>query len=443
MTQPCGKCYGRGPSCMPIINRNGEPKSPCILCGMPTAMTSGCGFPRHYDCQRYAGLLGAAQPVIVVLPDPRPAPVWLGAKAKREAASRAPDRTGPIQPTLRSDLLTFGLDPALVLRAVALWNEHMRGVRYDGAHSTALHILNGSLRHAQVPAVPELPAGALKPLDDGPIWKKRSWLTPGSLNGAGRTGNDVLAGFDVNGNFHGAAEIELGMGAPVRDLWPKNEDEVLSLPGWVRTSSLENAPWSMADHWEEGMWVPVPMAAYWRERGAQFLIPESLVWPKHRRWLRTHAKLLRDARVGLQMDGSAAALAVLVLLKRVTTRAFGGLLSSKDYNLGESMHKEARSEVVSTAQARFFRALDKTQERPGVGVVGLHADAAWFVMPEGFRVPPNLVVFDHPGKPCPDKTCHLLGKFKPAGRVTWTPQLTAAWQDGQHKTLWRALGGRD
>lgn len=441
MTTPCGKCYGRGPSCMPVVNRNGEPKAPCIVCGMPTAMMSGCGFPRHYDCQRYAALLGAAPPVIV-LPDRRPEPVWLGAKAKREAATRAPDKVGPIQPTLRSDLLALGLDPALVLTGVALWNEAMRNIRYDGAHSTALHILNGSLKHAQVPAVPELPAGTLAPLDDGPIWKKRSWLTPDALNGAGHGPADVLAGFDVNGNFHGAGEIELGVGAPLRMDWPKDE-VCLTMPGWVRTSSLENAPWSMGDHWQEGMWVPVPIAAYWREQGAQYLITEALVFPKSRRWLRTHTRLLREARIRLQMDGSPAALAVLVLLKKVTTRMFGGLLSSTEHNHGDSMHKEARSEVVYTAQARFFMALDQTRIRPGVGVVGLHADAAWFVMPEGFKTPPGLTVFDHPGKPCPDRTCHMLGKFKPAGRVPWTPELTAAWQNREHKTLWRALGGRD
>lgn len=367
------------------------------------------------------------------------APVWVGDAERRRRATRAPSVVGPIQPVLRSDLLAAGLDPTQVLRAVELWNVHMRGIRYDGEHRTALNILNGTMKHHSIPELPPLPAGALDRLADAPVWKKRSWLTH-SLNGAGLTGSDAFCSFDVNGMYHGSAEIELGVGTPEWSEWP--QDAVLGLPGWVRTSSLENAPWAIGDHWEEGMWLPTPFASYIAERGAQFLSTEALVWPEHRRWLRPHATLLRQARSGLQQDGGAAALAVLAVVKGITTRMFGGLLGSKDYNDTATLQPGARATVIATAQARFFRALDATQALPGVGVAGWNVDAAWFVMPAGYSRPPGLAVYDHEG-PCPTPTCHQLGKFKPAGRVDWSNELAGAWKDGQHKTLWRALGGRD
>lgn len=431
---------------MALIEPDARPGA-CVACRGRCAMVTACGIFLHVRC---AMILVPELPMAAMAPaavrrqpiagaDGKPKTVWVGAEARKAAASRSPERVGPIQPALRSHLLEAGLDPALVLRAVALWNDTMRGIRFDGPHRTALNILNGTMKHAKIPELPPLPDGCLDRLKDAPVWNFRSWLTH-SLNGAGREGASVLAAFDVNGSYLGAAEIELGVGEPVWSEWP--QDAVLSLPGYVRTSSLEGAPWSILDRWKEGMWLPTPLAAYLRDVGAQFLITEALVWPEHRRWLRPHAGLLREARRMLMMDGSPAALAVLDVTKEITTRILGGLLGSKDHNDTATLQPAARSQVIGTAQARFFRALDATQVLPGVGVAGWNVDAAWFVMPAGYRTPPGLAVSDHRG-PCLTKECHQLGKFKPAGRVAWTPELEAAWQDGQHKTLWRALGGRD
>lgn len=392
-------------------------------------------------------LADSARRVVVLETKPREAAprVWLGQQAQQQRRAAVRDAT-VTQPALR-DALAGELDAAELDDAHRLWNEHLRSIAYLGGHRTALNILNGSLRHRAIPALPMPDPGALDPIyaDGAEVWHPREWnVYRGGVHRGFMPGH-VLAGFDINGMYLGAGAIELGTGAPTWAEWPA--DNVLDLPGWVRVSTLENAPWSIGDRWTEGQWMPTAVAAYLRDTGAEFLISESLVWPAHRRWMDPHVDFLRKARTALMMDGSRAAAALVPIVKDVYARIFGGLLVSDDYNADSAtLRPDWRAAIIGTAQARMFRALDRTgagaPDSP-VQVVGIHVDAAWFVMPEGFTVPTGLVVSDHDG-PCKTKDCHMLGKFKPAGRVPWTPELHAAWQDDRHQPLWEALDrGRD
>ena len=430
MTAACEACDApQGPACRSLVDLDGD-RRPCERCGGLTYMRTACGRNRHHDCRPVEANSSIAHTrgresagVSAAVNDRR----WIGAEKARA-------QQGALQPMLRDELAEL-LEPREVDRAVALWNANLRGIAYGGAHRTALGILNGTFKHRGIPELPETPTDALKPLSEGPVWNARQWVVAGAAPAAG-AGYD-LAGFDVNGMYLSAAAIELGTGAPERAEWPG--DAVLTLPGWVRVSTLEGAPWSIGHQWQEGMWMPTPLVAYLRDAGAEFLITESLTWTHHRRWLDPHVDLLRHARTVLMADGTPAAREVLAIVKELYARMFGGLLESETHNDTRTLRPDWKAAIVGTAQARMFRALDKTRQQPTTAVVGFHADAAWFVMPRGWKIPPGLIVSDHPGKPCPDVKCHQLGKWKPSGRTPWTADLAAAWERGEHRTLWKAL----
>lgn len=375
----------------------------------------------------------------------KPEPKWLGAQHARDKRGA---QMGQLQPRLREDL-SERLDAAGLDEAVKLWNECMRGIEYGGGYRTALAILNGTFKHHAIPALPPPDREAMAPLADGPLWVAKEWAIQGMANGGDIIGN-TLAGYDVNGMYlSAAARLECGIGAAERAEWPS--DEVLDLPGWVRVSSLEGARWSIADRWEELMWMPTPLVRYLRDAGAQFLITESLVWHHHRSTLDPHVDLLRKARtrlVELDVAGSAAAHALLDVVKDLYTRMFGGMLASETHNDSLTLRPDWKALIAATGQARIFRALDKTRDLAGVGVVGLFADAAWFVMPPAFVHPPGLEVSTGEGRfrlgaggarVAISEDKFMLGKWKPAGRTPWTPELRGAWQDGRHKPLWKAL----
>ena len=339
------------------------------------------------------------------------------------------------QPVLRGELVAAGVDAATAGRAVKLWNELLRGIEYTGGHRTALGILNGTFKHRGVPDLPEPHPAELGPPGDGPVWSARTWIVrgagglraardPGALAFAAAGGGSDLCGFDVNGMYLSAAASELGTGEPVRREWPG--DEVLKEPGWVRVAALEGAPWSIGDRWQDGMWFPTQLAAYLADAGAQFLVPESKTQPNHRRWLDPHVDLLRNARGALVDVDTPEAVALLPYVKNVYTRMFGGLLESDRHNDTRTLRPWWKAGISATGQARMFRGLDKVAAGT-VACVGVHVDAAWFVMPRGFTVPPGL------------ELSTKLGKWKPAGRTRWTPELASAYAAGAPRPLWKAL----
>lgn len=411
----CEKCAGPGPSCG-TSTAVADPK-PCTACASNTRVRSECGAARHFHCTDAAS---------IVEPPKR---VWLGQRAAQR------DRgAGSLQPKLAEELADI-LEPVEIAQAIVLWNEHMRAIPYSGGHRTAVNILNGSFSHRQVPAVPEFDREWIAPVLAEPRWAARAWNVYGHAAAPIAGGHTVLAGYDVNAMFLGGANSQLGTGAPERVEWPS--DAVLRAPGYVRVSSLESAPWSMEQRWVEGMWVETAVAEYWRDAGAQFLIPEAIAWRKHRGWLDPHVRLFGAARTALIADGSAAALAVLRIVKNLYTRCLGGLLRSEE-TAGPGINLAWGHQVEATGQARFLRGVDKTlpvdtdgtilrHEAGTVGVVGIHVDAVWFVMPDGYESPPGLTLSTQ------------VGKFKPAGRVPFTTELRQAYVDDEHETMRKAL----
>lgn len=426
------ECKTEGPSCGVVLPVGVSPL-PCIICAVLTVVRSACGAPRHHDCaptpkpfytfnmpERKMPPRLADQPSTYFTIE-KSEPKWLGAQHAREKRGA---QMGQLQPRLREEL-SERLDRAELDTAVTLWNETMRGIEYQGGHRTALAILNGTFKHHAIPALPPPDPAAMAPLADGPLWVAKEWAVQGAANGGDLDGND-LCSYDVNGMYlSAAARLELGTGALERAEWPS--DEVLKHPGWVRVSTLEGAPWSIADRWEELMWMPTPIVAYLRDAGAQFLIAESLVWRQHRSALDPHVDLLRKTRSRLIEVDSPAAVELLDIVKDLYARMFGGLLASSDHNDSLTLRPDWKALIFATGQARMFRALDKTHQRAGVGVVGVYVDAVWFVMPPAFIHPPGLEISTQ------------LGKWKTAGRTPWTQDLRAAWQDGRHKPLWKAL----
>lgn len=453
-SSPCGLCAADGPACGTLVAPSGEPPAPCIRCRALTLARSVCGVARHYHCPMVTpgkGLTGAApvSPVVcmtcgerfatveestrhphMAAPAPAQEPRWLA----REESSR---RVVSEQPALRDELAARGVPAEAVGRAVRLWNEHMRGIGYAGGHRTALGILTGAYKHRSVPDLPTAHPDELAAPGDGPVWSARAWpVYPGSrpaatewADRASSLGDMALAGYDVNGMYLSAAAIELGTGAPVRQEWPKDETAVLKRPGWVRVAALEGAPWSIADRWQEGMWLPTPLVAYLRDAGAQLLIPEAVTQPEHRRWLDPHVDLMRGARAALIDQDTPEAIALLAVVKDVYTRMFGGLLESREHNRSATMRPWWKAQIVATAQARMFRGLDRVAATgtTAAPVVGVHVDAAWFVLPAGWEVPPGLQLSTQ------------LGKWKPAGRARWSPELAAAYAAGETRPLWAAL----
>lgn len=417
----CEKCSGPGPSCGTATTVAAA--GTCTACFGPTCVRSKCGAARHYHCVRPVDAdLATGEP---------PKRVWLGQQATQQR-----DRgTGSLQPKLVEALLEQGFSDADAMRGVALWNEHMRAIPYGGGHRTAVNILNGSFSHRQVPAVPEFRREWIAPVINENRWTARAWNVYGHAARA-LAGNDVdVAGYDINAMFLGGANGQFGTGMPTAVEWPS--DAVLKAPGYVRVSSLENAPWSMADRWEEGQWVPCPVAEYWRDCGAQFLIPEAIAWRSHRGWLDPHVRLFGAARTALMADGSAVALAVLGIIKDLYTRILGGLLRSEDQP-GPGINLAWGHQVEAIGQARFLRGVDKTlpvdtdgtivrEDRGPVGVIGIHVDAVWFLVPGDYENPPGLVLSTQ------------VGKFKAAGRVSFTADLREAYLNGEHETIRKAL----
>lgn len=393
-----------GPSCG-LVLVNGNTPGPCVRCRVVTSVYSMCGVPRHYDCA--------------------------GARVVRAATAD--------QPGLRQQLATAGHDGTTINAAVRYWNATMREIEYTGPHSTALRILGGMFSWSSVPTPPPWQPEWLTPLEGAPMWQARSWLVPDAVRGHA-DGLDLVA-YDINGMYLSAAGCELGTGAPQHLSWPP--DDVLDLPGYVRTSTLETAPYGLLSRWEEGMWMPTPLARWLYEDGHQFLIIEALVWPEHRRWLGPHVTLFRDARATLleAAAGHPAARVVLAVLKEVYTRMLG-LVGSTKYNQGPGLNVHWHDMIPATGQARMFRGLDRVRHQEThftspVVVVGIHADAAWYLVPTDWLDPIGLEISTQLGK-------WKIGRRDDGTpqRVPWTPELFNAYQAEDHAHLRRALAGK-
>lgn len=448
----CLVCVTAGPWCAP--GRQWPGTLPCDGCGRLTAWSGACGHMHCPECGREdqgdapVPAVASGRGVVCTYP-PGVKPTAGDWKAvddfRRDLADRRRrpgtlGQRGTLQPSL-AGYLADRLDPAGVTRAVALWNESMRSIPFTNPHRTALDILNGSLKWSSIPALPPLPADALAPLraEGADVWRRRNWLVSGDPGPSSEALE--LTGWDVNGMYLSAGDIPLGTGAPELREWPG--DEVLKLPGFVQVSTLEGAPWGIGDQWSELQWMATPLAAYLRDAGAQFLIPSALVWPVARKWLGPHVHLFREARKRLFADGTEASAEILALVKALYTRIFGAYLASERWNDGPTLRRDWLAQITGTAQARMFRALDRMR---GGRVVGIHADAAWVLLPPGYEQPPGLNV---------DASGQQLGAFKPLtwdqpdgstvpARVPWTPELVTAWQDGRSHPLWAALdGGED
>lgn len=403
----------------------------CFRCGVPTRVRTCCGAERHAGpCQT-----PAEPPAPVVPRQPAPQRTWLAERARTQRV--APRQRHSVQPKLMEELSEYGLDTAQQSAGAVLWDEFMRGIEYQGGHFTAKNLLHGMFRHAQVPTPPPWDRTWLAPLDDGPNWTARRWLCDlPSLT----ADMDTLSPWDVNGMYLSAADGPLGTGAPDLLQWPS--EGVLNRPGWVSVSSLENAPYGIGDRWEEGMWMPTDLVKYMAEKGAQFLMPQGLSFLDHRHWLQPHVKLLRAARSGLIAAGgqrgnpdvpeNPVAVAVLDVVKDVTTRLFGGVLrpqgreTNTDAEPGIN-HSWART-TIGRAQSRMFRGLDKLMPGP-VAVAGFMVDAAWLVMPSAYQRPPGLEISTQ------------LGKFKPPARTVRWADAADAHAAGEHETIRAMLAG--
>jgi hypothetical protein len=306
------------------------------------------------------------------------------------------------------------LDYAGVRRAERLWHEHMRGVPWSGPHATALKILHGGFKWTGIPDLVPLDRATLAPVKEGLMWNARSWLhKDGPLPESG-----WMRSYDINGMYLSAADVELGSGQPELREWPEL-DSIAKLPGVVQVSTLEGAPWSIASRWVEGMWMPLPLAVYLAESGAEFLTPRALVWPDHRRWLGPHVNLFRNARLTLGALDDPAAAATLRAVKAVYTRLFGGLIHSDKHNPGATNRPDWFWTVFATGQARMFRALaDATAP-----VVGFHADAVWFLVDDQDAAPGGITISGQ------------LGKFKAAGGAAWDRAARDAHEAGNHAAL--------
>lgn len=415
MAKPCARCAAPGRSC----GTAGVAafKQPCVVCKVPTGVRTMCGAARTYMCD----------PVKPVAPAEASGPVlpssgnrWLGKGAPRPVQGRA-------QPFLRDAL--HRVEPVLSAaekdRAVELWARLMRGIEYRGGHSTALAILNGSFEHKAVPDMPPWDPAWLDPIGDDPVWSARIWTVP--LGGVVPVGLCDMAGYDVNGMFLSAAASEHGYGAPT--LLTEPAAAAYKLPGYVKVDLLDGAPWGIETRWCEGMWMPTPLVSSLHDAGADMVCTKALVWKQHRRWLDPQVNLLRAARAELAALDERAARVLLGLVKEIATRMFGGLLGSDEFNRGGKSYSPLAARMVeATGQARMFRGIEPIRTaKAGVHLAGVYVDALWFLLPAGFTDVPLLHLSSQ------------LGKFKRAGRTSWSRDLAAAHRAGDVETLRKAL----
>jgi hypothetical protein len=408
---PCAACQVAGESCGIV---GAGDRVPCACCGGLAVGRTRCGVTRHHVCR--------------------------GAGVDRGQVERAEVEQDLAVPTQRAEAVPAedALDKMLTgaypgsnraerAEAGRLWSRYMRGITFRGPHVTARAILGGALKHHAIPALAEVDPADLAELWAAPRWRGRTWVVPGVDLAAGQG----LAAADVNGMYLGAAEVELGTGAPEWQDGPATA-AMLKRPGWVRLATAPaDLPHGLAGRIVAGMWVPNPIAVYLAKRVGPLDVDRSVTWPDSRRWLRPHVGLMRDARAALlaasTRPGDPADMA-LAAVKQVYARMFGGLLRSAKHNDTPTMRPDWAALIEATGQARMFRALD----RADVPAIGVHVDAVWLAVPAG-DVPPTVGA--EPVEWHGLTIGRQLGKFKPAGVAV----VDAAMVDAYGRQVWKPI----
>jgi hypothetical protein len=395
-----------------------DQQQPCGWCGTPTAIRID-GQPRH----RVRSLCEALAPAVVEPARP--------ARARTAVATVA----GP-ESTMGEFLRGHYPTSSRAERDAAevAWKLVMRQIDFKGAHVTARNILRGSLKHASVPELEPIDTSSLDELmgDESVRWRGRAW----AVMGVDLTVGDQLKAYDINGMYLSAAELELGIGEPIYS------DDVpagwVKRVGWVKLATAPALlPHGLGARIVAGMWVPIPLAAYIEEwltgRDLAGLdISRVCIWAKSRRVMRPHVTFMRQARksliaAGALVKGSPEHMALKVL-KVVYARMFGGLLRSEKYNDDPTCRADWAALIEANGQQRMFRAIDKAG--PDARLVGIHVDAAWFVLPAGHEGHPAGII-------CPPALD--LGKWKPAGEGTITAAEIEAYGFGKWSELGKLL----
>ncbi|WP_369335627.1 DUF927 domain-containing protein (plasmid) [Micromonospora sp. NBC_01405] len=392
-------------------------KLPCETCGEPCLIRVN-GRVLHGGCAERGTPPPA--PAQMELPEPEPEPAR---PALRLVRSTEP--AGMLGPWLL-DNGHPSATPEQLAAAEELWLSLLRGVPFRGPYETAKRLLNGGLKHHSIPPLPEHDRELVADVVSN-RWRADTWMVPGDE----LTPGTWINSFDVNGMYPSAADIELGLGDPVRsatlpDGWQR-------LPGYVRYAGpLEGLPYGLEGRYRPGAYVPIPIAGYLAERGAQGTVEESVVWPKHGRRLRSHVAMYRSARSRLMARrGDPVADMVMDALKATGTRMFGAVLRSARLNKTPTLRLDWSDMIVSTGQARMLRAVDKTTAQ----VAGFHVDAVWFIGQAAREVPHGLVVPEDPTK----DNYRQLGKFKPHRATQVTAELAEAHRVGRWKPIFEAL----
>jgi len=346
-------------------------------------------------------------------------------KAAETRRAQVADRAA--QPELRAELTEAGLDPALLGRAVVTWNRQFPGQHYTGAHRFARTLLNARIQGAPMSHDPAW----LAPMADEPVWTARTWTVPVGAPDLPEVERADLAAYDVNGAWLSAATCELPAGPPDILTDPGQPGDV---PGYVRVTNLDGeVPHGIGSRWEPGMWMPTPIVQYLRDQTLVVEVDRAILWLNHKRWLDPHVEMIRGVRSALlgimaaTEEGEAlAAAAVLGVVRGIYQRMCGGLLASQTYNPGATYQPVWADMIPAVAQSRMLRNIDKVRGG-AVQLVGVHVDAAWFALPRAWADPPGLPISAQ------------LGKFKTAGRIPWTAEISEAWVDQDSETIRKAL----
>lgn len=240
-----------------------------------------------------------------------------------------------------------------------------------------------------------------------------------------------LTEWDINGQFHASAGIELGSGEPDRIDAPRTLDAYKHMPGYVRLANdPEGLPellphtWRAFARYTAGTVMAMPTVRYLRKVGVELDAGEVVIWAKHRRHLASWYALFREARWKLAAEatrGKLGAKVALGLVKAVANLTLGGWLRSEK-NSSDMMRRDWSDMVITEAWVRALVAIDKAG-KAGAPAVGMRRDAAWFLgprnhHPEALECDTTFSTTGANGK---------LGKWKRTRSVPVGGELLDAW----------------
>jgi len=211
---------------------------------------------------------------------------------------------------------------------------------------------------------------------------------------------------DINAQFPTAAGgLELGHGAPTHLATVRSVEGLLrgAVPGYLRlaaplTVTAQQLP---ATHsaWREieaGRVLTLNHARWLAKHGVQIDAGEALIWPDHRRHLRTWSELFRIGRERLKADPSPAARVALGALKMTANTTVGGWLKSQK-NHGDLLRPDFTDQIITESWVRAMAAVEKAG-REGDLTLGMRRDSAWWVADHGPFTPRGLTVSEQGGK---------------------------------------------